>query len=904
MHWFCAVAAVIGIGTARADDFAVEAGQPKTMSAAESAIYYNSVHINDDLTIDGVDRGLTNSASIVIGASATHPVAVTVTNGARWVVKSAQTMTFDGKGGTIVVSSPTATDFTTWGSQVPLPIGTVYPNALGTVGYMTDVKISSGATADGGVMDIARLLPNGTVAFMKLENPNPDVAARILFEGGTYWVQNSSANRFVVANNARIILESVGGNPISICSLAQNYTLFTGAGTLETRGDGDFVMQHYRNATDDTNHRIIALSRDSDGEIAWGHKGRTLLKGNAHWKIWADNILPYGSDTGPIVMSCPYEIKTTHVPSMLDLNGKTVRVNGIVREGAYSNYSMVTNSASGTAKLIVGTDGVDGVLNGLFSAGIEIEKVGGGKLVISNATVNGAMTLKAGSVKFVGENSFSTPVVVEDGVVLESGGQNPNDIVRRSVGGDYTLIGVSSAAVPQITTGSSGNCSIVAEGVARAEMTFTGLDSLLGRARLHVDACVETSITYEAESTWVSTNGLRGVSRWRNVNSQNLYFKNFSLTGQWSESAGCYVRYVNAYPTVQDYTVNGVTRPYVDMGELYGDVNTAENAYNGSGFSTSPTAAAMVGNNFVAATSTLLGMEYHVVFGDAHPNPTNSNRMALMGHDTTLGSWMGPDYIPGRRGAGGKLFAQSDALATPFRDGRIWADNVMTNSTYTPDWGDVHVYTVIPTNAFMGATPSDYGRCYMIGADTYTRYGGARYGEMLIYSGATNTAADRARVDAYLMRKWIGQGPGAEMAFETVTLTNGATLAMSCPAYSDVGTGYRIGTLKGDGSLSVGEKDSLYVENLSFAFPDRSRCESISTDAPLTLADAGTVTITLPGGWIPRSGVYTLFSAPNAVNIEVLDSWTVSSPANCVRIQRVGNALVAEVTSGFMVIVR
>ena len=70
------------------------------------------------------------------------------------------------------------------------------------------------------------------------------------------------------------------------------------------------------------------------------------------------------------------------------------------------------------------------------------------------------------------------------------------------------------------------------------------------------------------------------------------------------------------------------------------------------------------------------------------------------------------------------------------------------------------------------------------------------------------------------------------------------------------------------------------------------------------MQSAGTVTITLPGGWIPRSGVYTLFSAPNAVNIEVLDSWTVSSPANCVRIQRVGNALVAEVTSRFMVIVR
>ncbi len=471
-------------------------------------------------------------------------------------------------------------------------------------------------------------------------------------------------------------------------------------------------------------------------------------------------------------------------------------------------------------------------------------------------------------------------------------------------GEDYTVTAVGSAAAPQVTVGSSGNCSIFASGTADAEMTFTGLDAILGKARFRVDASAATSITYVAESTWTSTNGLRGVSQWKNVNSPGvaLRFNNFTLTGEWNASMQIYRRYVSAYPTVQDYTVNGVTRPYIDLGELYGDMDTSERYYNNA-FSTSPTTAAMQATKLDSNEGELAGLEYHVVFGDAHPNPTNANRMALFGRGNCY-SGDPSEFMPGRRGADGKLFAQRDATTDAFRDGRIWADNVATNSTYTPDWGDVHVYTVIPTNAFSGTTHANYRMIYTIGVDSYARYGGARYGELLVYSGATNTAAERLRIDAYLMRKWVGKGLGAEMAFETVTLTNGATLTMSCPAYADVGSCYRIGTLKGDGVVSVDAKDAIVVENLAFAFTDREICESISTAAPLTFADNGTITITLPGGRSPKKGVYTLFTASNAANIEALDAWTVVCPEKGVRIKRVGYELTAEVSSGFMIIMR
>ena len=84
---------------------------------------------------------------------------------------------------------------------------------------------------------------------------------------------------------------------------------------------------------------------------------------------------------------------------------------------------------------------------------------------------------------------------------------------------------------------------------------------------------------------------------------------------------------------MQNFTVNGVTRPYVDLGEFDGKMDTAENFYDNT-FSLSPTTAGMVPNNLDGLggnKATLAGLEYHLVFGDAHPNPTNQNRSALLG---------------------------------------------------------------------------------------------------------------------------------------------------------------------------------------------------------------------------------------------------------------------------------
>ena len=388
--WFCMAMALFAVGVSYAVDFTVST--PTTMSEEQSAIYYETVYVNADLTIDGNDRGLTNSSSIVIGGSASAPVTVVITNGAKWVVRQARTMTFVGKGGTIIASSPTEWDFRASGN-LNLPIGDNIPVAsIATVGYYTDVVLDANAEASGGVMDILRLLPNGTVSFRQVKNRNQNVAARILFDGGTHWVYNQGASypRFVVEDNSRILLESVDGNPIEIRWGLNNWSLFSGVGTLETKGNGDFLL----NKNVGTGY-AVTISADEGGEILWNHSGRTLLRGEGVFKVGTDNILPFGSQTGPVVFSNPSWLDGNKRPTTLDLNGKTATVNGLLTEGDYGQYNLVTNSSENMATLLFNVE-TNAVLSGLIggqvkfaanaASNIRLGKTGSGTLTIDKMT--------------------------------------------------------------------------------------------------------------------------------------------------------------------------------------------------------------------------------------------------------------------------------------------------------------------------------------------------------------------------------------------------------------------------------------------------------------------------------------------------------------------------------------
>ena len=386
------IACILAVGiavaaSAPAADFTVPAGSPTTLTASQAATIYDKVNVDDDLTIDGTYcTGLTNSSSVIIGANATEPVTVVVTNGAKWVVCEGQKITFTKKGGTIVVSQTEAPSYI-YGSKVNVPgVGdNIYPAAFGTMGFYSYAEVNANAEASGGVMDIARLLTNGTVSFRNVKNVNPDVAARMLFQGGVYWVQNKAGTRFTVSNNAKIILESVDGNPIDMRAVASNYKLFEGTGMLETRGDGDFMMWHNTAAP----YWTITLSHDDGGEIIWNHKGKTIFSGRGRWLIGSDNILPYGAHNGPVVL---YNTTNPTDPTTIDLNGKTVTVNGLLKDGNNSTNAgrnSITNSseAVATLRLNVASDtNLNEVLTANFApdavASINVQKIGAGDLTV------------------------------------------------------------------------------------------------------------------------------------------------------------------------------------------------------------------------------------------------------------------------------------------------------------------------------------------------------------------------------------------------------------------------------------------------------------------------------------------------------------------------------------------
>ena len=58
-----AIAAGVAFG-ANAADLTVAAGSPKTMTAADSAVLYGAVTVNDDLTLNGTGIAITNTSAL------------------------------------------------------------------------------------------------------------------------------------------------------------------------------------------------------------------------------------------------------------------------------------------------------------------------------------------------------------------------------------------------------------------------------------------------------------------------------------------------------------------------------------------------------------------------------------------------------------------------------------------------------------------------------------------------------------------------------------------------------------------------------------------------------------------------------------------------------------------------
>ena len=412
-------------------------GDGYAFTAEDSARYYKFLHIYNDLLLDGaVCAGSTNWHTANIGTYASHPVTVTVTNGARMVTARRRNILFRGKGGTIVVSEPTARDLD-WknpvGNKITTAFGDTYPNMIGTVGYGSNFTLCSDVTSDTGTNDILRLLANGTASYQFVSNQNASVAARILFEGGEMWSINEWSTKFQVSDGAKIVLQCVDGNPIKLRSYGTDHRLFSGPGTFETAGDGDFVLLQNSYST---NRKTITLSTDEGGRFVWGHSGRFVLGGLCILEMGSDDVLPHGPQTGPVFIANGLASDVAG-PLVIDLNGTSNTVNGIAwiddwHDGNwnYARNHVVTNSSATVATLgldVSSRTNLSEILNAKFAEDapttINLRKVGAGTLSVNNAkavatlATNACLQVAEGVVSFDVDATLVRPLSVDGGSV-------------------------------------------------------------------------------------------------------------------------------------------------------------------------------------------------------------------------------------------------------------------------------------------------------------------------------------------------------------------------------------------------------------------------------------------------------------------------------------------------------
>ena len=449
-------------------------GDGYAFTAEDSARYYKFLNLYNDLLLDGeACAGCTNWHTVTVGGTwSSRPVTVTITNGARMVTWRNRNILFRGKGGTIVVSEPTARDLD-WKNPVGEKITTVihdtYTTMIGTVGYGSKFTLCSDVTSDTGTNDILRLLTNGTASYHFISNQNASVAARILFEGGEMWSLSEWSNKFQVSDGAKIVLQCVDGNPIKLRSYGYNYQLFSGPGTFETAGDGDFVLLQNSYST---NRKTITLSTDEGGRFVWGHSGRFVLGGLCILEMGSDDVLPHGPQTGPVFIANGLASSETG-PLVIDLNGTSNTVNGIAwiddyRDGnwTYARNHVVTNSSATVATLgldVSSRTNLSEILNAKFAEDapttINLRKVGAGTLSVNNAkavatlATNACLQVAEGVVSFDVDATLVRPLSVDGGSVAVASGTtlDTSSIEDADISIGSLTVDAAAAANPTIT---------------------------------------------------------------------------------------------------------------------------------------------------------------------------------------------------------------------------------------------------------------------------------------------------------------------------------------------------------------------------------------------------------------------------------------------------------------------
>ena len=278
--------------------------------------------------------------------------------------------------------------------------------------------IHENATTSSDTFDFLQIDQNGVADITSIVNSNA-TPARILFNGGVLrdnYMNASYGSQLSPARGKMIILEGINGNNICINKEYMSRRLNGGVGTVRFQGTCDVVLTDSGNnlpGIENGNRREYSIDPSPYGPIEWRQTGDLVLDSNAFLACKANNVLPYGTDTGIV------RLKSN---AILDINGTTQNLRSLVSE---SNLASVTNAVANkentpvVSTIIFGTNDTDGVFSAKCCDNVNVEKIGTGTLVVSNVTVEGTLTVRAGRVLLTGENHIGE-IVRADGTVVEN----------------------------------------------------------------------------------------------------------------------------------------------------------------------------------------------------------------------------------------------------------------------------------------------------------------------------------------------------------------------------------------------------------------------------------------------------------------------------------------------------
>lgn len=420
-------AGLLSAALAFGDDLIVNA--PTTLSSTAD---YHNAEIHANLTVDSAASVAVTGDVVTVGSEVGESPVISISgkaslltqylkaggqggNSSHWFWPATE---IGANGGTarFVVSDSAGLTHTSVKDQP-----TNYRPTTGLGLWLGGVRVSANAAvnnAEDDTIDLLELNKDGYADIACLTNDNAKTV-RILFNGGKLRMHYAGTRGSIVnycPSGKTVEYKSVDGNDIYLYKNYYAPRLIYGGGTLKTSGDGDVVI-YEEGYTEGSNKSQQRIYRDADGQIEWGHKGDFRLVWGGVLQPRADDVLPYGPNTGIVHVEGTNEI----IYPEIDLYGTSQKMNGLITTGA----AYVSNRVSTAASVVLGSGDYEGaVLNARIFGNVTVVKEGSEELSVKS-TVAPALSVTSGTVTFVeGDSDFGAVTVapgaklVIDGVTL------------------------------------------------------------------------------------------------------------------------------------------------------------------------------------------------------------------------------------------------------------------------------------------------------------------------------------------------------------------------------------------------------------------------------------------------------------------------------------------------------